>query len=258
LLKSSLKEQLEALIIKFWKHMKKNYALFLFVLLCFGFANSYGLEALRSYSKKERQLMLDLYEIGIFNFDTESWKSSLTFSSPYYVDLRHIISYPHIFKDVILSFKNKAKELSFDTICGVPYAALPMAANLAYEIESPLIMRRTKSKEYGTNKKIEGLVIPNMHCLIIDDVITTATSLFETIRDLEEEKIIISDCIILFDRQQGGVEFAIEKGYNIHTIFTITDFMYILQEEGKIDSAFAESVINWTRKNQVPGINWKI
>jgi uridine monophosphate synthetase len=236
--------------------MKKISTLFLFLFL-FGFVNSYGLEAPRSYSQKERQLMLDLYEIGILNFDIESWKGSLPLSSPYYVDLRHIMSYPHIFKEVILSFKNKAKELSFESICGVPYAALPMAANLAYEIESPLIMRRTQRKGYGTNKKIEGLIVPHMRCLIIEDVVTTSTSLFETIRDLEEEEIVISDCIILFDRQQGGVEFAKEKGYNVHTIFTITDFMYILQEEGKINSNFAEAVVNWTRENQVPGVNWK-
>ncbi len=236
--------------------MKKISTLFLFLFL-FGFINSYGLEAPRSYTQKERQLMLDLYEIGILNFEVGSWKSYLPFSSPYYVDLRHIMSYPHIFKEVILSFKNKASELSFDSICGVPFAALPMAANLAYEIESPLIMRRNTRKEGGTNKKIEGLIVPHMSCLLIEDVVTTATSLFETIQDLEDEDIIISDCIILFDRQQGGVEFAKEKGYNVHTIFTITDFMYILQKEGKINSDFAEAVVNWTQKNQVPGVNWK-
>src|SRR5690242_6429222 len=93
--------------------MKKRSAILFFLLLGFSVFHSYALEAPRNYTSEERELILDLFNIGIFNFDRKSWRSSLEISSPYYVDLRHIMSHPEIFKKTIALFKNKAKMLSF-------------------------------------------------------------------------------------------------------------------------------------------------
>ena len=39
---------------------------------------------------------------------------------------------------------------NFDLICGVPYAALPMATAMSLESYIPLIIKRKEAKAYGT------------------------------------------------------------------------------------------------------------
>lgn len=207
------------------------------------------------YSKEERELIVSLYDIGVLRFDTEALNCP---ESPYYIDLRHIISYPVILKKITHMIVQRSKELSFDSICGVPYAALVLSSTVAYELEKPLLMRRSHIKNYGTRKKIEGVFAKENVCLVIEDVVTTASSLIETIKDLENHQLKAPDSIILFDREQGGVQWMRDQGYNLHVLFTITDFMNVLSEEGKISAEFAKSVLDWTKKNQIAGINWKV
>lgn len=215
----------------------------------------YASNVIKNYTDEEKELILQLYDIGILRFNAESMNCPL--SSPYYVDLRHIISYPQIFKKIIARMAAQAQNLSFDVICGVPYAALAMASGVAYEVEKPLIMRRSYIKEYGTGKRIEGVFTAGMNCLVFEDVVTTASSLIETIKDLERENLKVKNCIILFDRQQGGVEWMKEHGYEISVMFTISDFMNVLAESGKIDAQFARFIVDWTSQHQVGGLNWK-
>jgi uridine monophosphate synthetase len=207
------------------------------------------------YSQEERQLILELHEIGVLRFDTD--KINCPLASPYYIDLRHIMSYPQIFKKVIYMLQTKTSNLNYDLICGVPYAALAMASNVAFCTNTPLIMRRSHIKNYGTGRKIEGHFQAKQRCLVFEDVVTTASSLIETVKDLEEAQLQVSDCIVLFDREQGGVEWMRNQGYQVHTLFTITDFMNILSEEGKIDPKLATEILSWTQQNQVAGVNWK-
>lgn len=207
------------------------------------------------YSQEEKELIIALYDIGVLRFDTDSLHCPL--ASPYYIDLRHIISYPTIFKKITQLMAKKAADLSFDCICGVPYAALALSSTVAYELEKPLIMRRSQVKNYGTGKKIEGVFDKDAVCLVIEDVVTTASSLIETIKDLEKHHLKVPYSIILFDREQGGVPWMKEQGYELSVLFTITDFMTVLSQEGKITKDFADSILDWTKAHQVAGINWK-
>jgi uridine monophosphate synthetase len=211
-------------------------------------------EVSRVYTTDERDLIIELYDSGVIRFDMEQLtpyaNTDISDRSPYYADFRHLISHPKIQKQIIKLLIKKAETLSYDIVCGVPYAALGLAANFSYELDIPLIMRRSHRKTYGTCKKIEGTFKPGMRCLLIDDVITTGSSMLETIQDLEQENLLVTDCLVLFDRQQGGVQRYKSRGYRVHPLFTIEDFMNVLQEYGKIDCAFAQKVLDWAKRHQ--------
>src|SRR5690606_19882198 len=124
---------------------------------------------------------------------------------------------------------------NFDVICGVPYAALPMATAMSLESYIPLIIKRKEAKQHGTKKLIEGIFTKGQNCLLVEDVITSGASLLETIPEIENEGITVSDIIVVLDRQQGGKELLESKGYRVHTLFTISEVCKMLRAEGHID-----------------------
>ncbi|MBP7174516.1 MAG: orotate phosphoribosyltransferase, partial [Cloacibacterium sp.] len=180
----------------------------------------------------KKEFFLEAYQLGIIKFGRFTLKSGI--ESPFYVDLRPLASDPKILKHLANYMLEMLPLDNFDLICGVPYAALPMATAMSLESYIPLIIKRKEAKEYGTKKLIEGIYSKGQNCLLVEDVITSGKSLLETIPEIENEGIKVSDIVVVLDRQQGGKELLESKGYRVHTLFTISEVVEILKEVEKL------------------------
>lgn len=180
----------------------------------------------------KHDFFLECYKHGIIKFGRFTLKSGI--ESPFYVDLRPLASDPKILKYLAKYLLEMLPLDNFDLICGVPYAALPMATAMSLESHIPLIIKRKEAKSYGTKKLIEGIFRKGQNCLLVEDVITSGKSLLETIPEIENEGVAVSDIVVVLDRQQGGKEFLEEKGYRVHTLFNISEVCEILKSEGKL------------------------
>lgn len=196
-----------------------------------------------------KELILKLFEINAVKFGEFKLKSGIL--SPIYIDLRVTVSYPEVLKLVATAMWDKIKDIKFDLLCGVPYTALPIATVISVEHGVPMIMRRKEVKDYGTKKALEGHFTAGQNCLVVEDLVTSGSSVFETIEPLQLEGLKVTDIVVLIDRQQGGKKHLQEKGYNLHSVLTISEMLDVLEKEGKLNAEMVNKVKKFIQENQV-------
>ena len=199
-------------------------------------------------SKKE-EIALALHDIGAVKFGEFTLKSGI--QSPIYIDLRLLISYPKVLQLISEAMIEIAQTLQFDVIAGIPYTALPIATAISLSQDWPMVYARKEVKDYGTKKKIEGVFKEGDRALIIDDLITTGGSKFETVEPFEASGLKITDFLVLVDREQGGGRLLEERGYALHSVIGINELLDILKENDRIDALRYEQVKDFIAQTQV-------
>ncbi|MDH5596495.1 MAG: orotate phosphoribosyltransferase [Candidatus Peregrinibacteria bacterium] len=197
----------------------------------------------------KREIALALHDIGAIKFGEFTLKSGI--KSPIYIDLRLLVSYPKVLKLISGAMIEMAKELEFDRIAGIPYTALPIATAISVDQDWPMVYARKEVKDYGTRKKIEGVYEEGETVLIIDDLITTGGSKFETIEPFTASGLKITDFLILVDREQGGGKLLEEKGYKMHSVIGINELLDILKDEGKLEEENYQKAKSFISETQV-------
>lgn len=159
--------------------------------------------------------------------------------SPYYVDLRLVPSYPHQFRIMVKHLQNTIIEKvgldSFDSLVSVPTGGLVIASALAIETVKPLIYVRSKPKDYGTSKSVEGKIHEGLKVVMIDDVATTGGSVINAIKSLKEEKIQVSDAFVIVNRMEGADKALKEEGVDLHSLLDVMQITRALHEENLVE-----------------------
>ena len=195
------------------------------------------------------QLVFSLHTIGAIKFGAYKLKSGIL--SPFYLDLRILVSYPGVLRETAHVIAELLATLKFDRIAAIPYAALPIGTAVALEMDRPLVYPRREKKDYGTGRAVEGEYKPGETIVVIDDVITTGASKIEAIEPLTLAKLKVRDIVVLVDREQGGAQEIAKKGYQVHSIFKITEMMSILEEAGKVTESQHRDVLTFLSQNGV-------
>ncbi|XP_058061085.1 uridine 5'-monophosphate synthase [Anopheles bellator] len=191
-----------------------------------------------------QKLALKLFEIDAFKFG--DFKMKVGINSPVYFDLRVVVSHPDVMDtltDLLTEFiANKKLDTAGVHLCGVPYTALPVATLISIKGNKPMLIRRKEAKKYGTKKLIEGKFNAGDKCLIIEDVVTSGSSILETVDDLRSEGLIVTDAIVVVDREQGGVQNTEEKGVRMHSLFTLSYLLKVVLEAKLIEEGTVKAV----------------
>jgi orotate phosphoribosyltransferase len=185
--------------------------------------------------------VLALFDVGAIQFGKFKKKSGTL--APFDLDLRVLVSHPHVLRDAARLLAQTLSALKFDRIAAIPYAALPIGTAVALEMDRPLIYPRQAPGDYGTERVIEGKFSAGETIVVIDDVIRTGKSKLEAIAVLGQARLKVRDVVVLIDHEQGGAEDLVARRYNFLTVFKIREVLAALKETGKItENQYEESV----------------
>lgn len=203
-----------------------------------------------SLEKEKSELSQVLNRIGAIKFGTFKLTSGRI--SPYYIDLRIIPSFPDAFQKVCdLYIKLLEKDLgveNFDRIAGIPTAGMPFASVIAYHLKKPFIYIRSKVKLHGRERRIEGVIMPGNRVLLVDDLVTTGLSLRKAAKNMRAEGGVVSDALVMLDREEGGKERLLKDNIKLHYLLTASEAATKLYELGTIEEEQLKTILKQTKK----------
>ena len=150
--------------------------------------------------------------------------------SSYYVDGR-LVTLDHegayLIARVILDLLD-CEGIEAGAIGGLSIGADPIAgatAAVSYREGAPLsaFIVRKGAKEHGMGRSIEGPLEKGARVVVVDDVITTASSTLKAIRAVEDHGCVVAGVVCVIDREEGGAEAL--KGYPFFPLFTVSELL---------------------------------
>jgi len=147
--------------------------------------------------------------------------------SKYYIDIKKASANPRILKLMAREIAEKIKINSIDAdyIGCVALGGVPIAVAVSLETDLPLIIIRKEAKEYGTKGQIVGDFIKNSKVLMVEDVATTGGSVMKAIKLLRDEGLIISNVIVVVDREEGAHTALADEGVELMPLVKIGDIL---------------------------------
>jgi len=186
-----------------------------------------------------------LDRIGAFKFGAFRLTSGKM--SPYYIDLRIVPSFPDAFREVCSVYadfiKNRVGTRNFERVAAIPVAGIPFAALIAYDLKKPFLYIRSGVRRHGRERRIEGVIAPGDRILLVDDLVTTGLSLQKAAKTIVSEGGLVTDAVVLLDRQEGGKERLAKRGMRVHALLNITEIANTLHELGTIDEEQLRTIL---------------
>lgn len=204
----------------------------------------------REAKKVTDEICRILNKIGAFEFG--AFKLTSGKISPYYIDLRVVPSFPDAFQKIcnfyVEFIKNKIDIKNFERVAGIPVAGIPFASVVAYNLKKPFIYVRKGARLHGRQRRIEGVLKPGDHVLLVDDLVTTGLSLKKAARAVMAEGGVVTDAVVLLDREEGGKERLEKDGVRLHSLIGVSEIAEKMHEIGVIDEAQLKTILRQIKK----------
>ena len=110
-----------------------------------------------------------------------------------------------------------------DRIAGPELGAVCLAAATAMKVNKPFVLVRKAAKEYGTTKRVEGVLNAGDKVVIVEDVLTTGGAVLEAAKSLVDAGANVIKIVGVIDRLQGARQAIEEAGFKMDAPFTIAD-----------------------------------
>ncbi len=204
-------------------------------------------------AKEVAKSLLDIKAVSLSPQDPFTWASGIR--SPIYCDNRVTMSFPAVRKQIAQGLADLIKEKYPDAevIAGTATAGIPHAAWIADILDLPMVYIRSKAKDHGTGRKIEGKISEGQKMVVVEDLISTGGSVIEASKaaELEGANVLGSVAIFTYELAKGTKNFA-DAGLAIDTLSNYSTLLEVAHETSYITEAEMDLLKDWSKDPE----NW--
>lgn len=195
--------------------------------------------------------LLSIHAVTLSPRTPFTWASGL--HTPIYCDNRLTISYPHVRADIhsAMSRLIRRKFADVDVIAGTATAGIPHAAWVADDLGKPMIYVRSKPKDHGKGRQIEGVLHENDKVVVIDDLISTGGSVLKAVDAVRATGATVLGVVSIFSYElsQANVNFS-HADVPFYSVTTYSTLIGEAEDRGLINHDEALTLHEW-RKDPV-------
>ncbi|TYL39007.1 orotate phosphoribosyltransferase [Natronococcus pandeyae] len=144
-------------------------------------------------------------------------------TSEYYVDKYLFETDPRCLEAIADAFAERLE--AGDKLGGVALGGVPLAAATSVAAGVPYVIARKQRKEYGTGNLVEGRLEDGEEVVVVEDIVTTGTSLVDAVEALREAGATVERALVVVDRQEGGRENVEEAGLEMEALVTAEELL---------------------------------
>ena len=175
-----------------------------------------------------------------------TWASGI--KSPIYCDNRLTISYPKIRTAIAKGIAELISEKypKVEVIAGTATAGIPHAAWIAAELDLPLVYVRSKPKDHGRGKQIEGVLHLGAKTVVIDDLLSTGGSVLKAVKAAQNEGADVLGVGAIFSYQlQAIVDNFRQADLSYFTLTNYSELLEVAVETNYISTTERAALEKW-------------
>lgn len=207
-----------------------------------------------SLSQNIARGLLEIEAVSLSPKTPFTWASGI--QSPIYTDNRITLAYPEIrtviedgFVDLI-----KAEYPDVEVIAGTATAGIPHGAIIADKMDLPFAYIRSKPKDHGNKRQIEGRVTKGQKMVVIEDLISTGGSVLSAVTAAQNEGAEVLGVLAIFTYELEKATHNFEAaGVSLSTLTSYTDLIEVAHETNQISKEELE-LLQKFKQNQE---NWQ-
>ena len=150
--------------------------------------------------------LLDIGAVSLSPNAPFTWASGI--KSPIYCDNRLILSYPEARKVIEEALADLVKREfpEAEAVLGTATAGIPHASYISWILDMPSGFIRSKAKDHGKNKRIEGAFKEGEKVVVVEDLFSTGGSSIDAAKACEAEGLDVVGIISIFSYELKAAE----------------------------------------------------
>lgn len=200
----------------------------------------------------QKEIAAAMLQVGAVELNpTElfTWASGI--KSPIYCDTRLTISDPAIRKQIANGLAANIKEFfpEVEVVAGTATAGIPHSAWVSDILQLPMVYVRSKAKEHGRGKQIEGKYAAGQKVVVVEDIVSTGGSSITAVEALRAAGCEVLGVVCVYTYNLPKAEKAFDE-IGVKYV-SLTNFDYLVEaasESGNVSEEHIPFLKEWHAK----------
>ena len=190
--------------------------------------------------------LLDIGAVSLSPNAPFTWASGI--KSPIYCDNRLILSYPEARKVIEEALADLVKREfpEAEAVLGTATAGIPHASYISWILDMPSGFIRSKAKDHGKNKRIEGAFKEGEKVVVVEDLFSTGGSSIDAAKACDAEGLDVVGIISIFSYELKAAEenFA-ASGFKHASLATFPELAEVAVARGDLSEEEKARLNRW-------------